>query len=194
MAGTAILTESTCMNVILDVTGIAIAGRAVENIIDMAIGACNCCMGTGQLKIGQVVIEAGRRPTGSGVTGAAIGAYLAAVNIIFSMASLAILARSFETGERVVAGMAFCTFHLGMFAGQLEGHRAVVELVTVCIDSIVTAQAFIPIGLEVSLHEIGLDLFVAGSADGLVKLDKAIGVTGVTCKGRAIRLELMSCQ
>ena len=44
------------------------------------------------------------------------------------------------------------------------------------------------------LHKIGLDLHMAGSADGLVKFDEIAYVAGCTCKRRAIRLLLVSSQ
>ena len=44
-----------------------------------------------------------------------------------------------------------------------------VKIVPVGINPIVASQAVLAVSLEVSLHEIGFDLFVAGNADGLVK-------------------------
>jgi hypothetical protein len=58
---------------------------------------------------------------------------------------------------------------------------------TIGINAIVAGQAVVPICLEVGLHEIGLDLPVAVSTDGLVKGGIAIrmavpaGKTGTFC-------------
>ena len=46
-----------------------------------------------------------------------------------------------------------------------------------------TGQAFIPVSQEMGLHEIRLDLLVAGCTDGLVKFGIAIHVTGAADKG-----------
>jgi hypothetical protein len=64
-----------------------------------------------------------------------------------------------------------------MFSGQLERDIAMVEVVTVGVDPIVAGQAVVSISLQMGLHEIGLDLLVAGRADSLVKLGISICMT-----------------
>ena len=57
-----------------------------------------------------------------------------------------------------------------------------------------TDQAIIAVSQEMGLHEIGLDLLVAGCTDGLFEFGIAITVTGVANKGGTIRLELVRSQ
>ena len=66
---------------------------------------------------------------------------------------------------------------LGMFSGQWESYQTVIKCVTICINPIMTAQAILPICLQVGLHEGSFYLFVAGRTDGLIKMDIPIRVT-----------------
>jgi hypothetical protein len=81
-----------------------------------------------------------------------------------------------------------------MLPGQLEGDRIMAKSVTITVNPIMTAQAILPISQQMGLHEIRLDLLVAGYADGLVKFGIAIDVTGTASKGRAVRLDLVGDQ
>jgi hypothetical protein len=74
VTGAAIWAELTVMGIVFCMTGIAVAGRAFEDFIDMAIGAGDANMLTGQFETGQVVIEGGGGPTCSGVASATIRA------------------------------------------------------------------------------------------------------------------------
>jgi hypothetical protein len=87
--------------------------------------------------------------------------------------------------------MAAGAIHLSVFPGQMEGDCAMVEFMSICVDTIVTAQTFFTIRLEMGLHEIGFDHEVAIRTDLLVKLDKTGYVTGFTNKSRTIRLLLV---
>jgi len=92
-----------------------------------------------------------------------------------------------EIGHLTSAGMALRATDLGMFSGQLESGQTVIKCVTISINPIVTAQAILPISLQVRLHEGSFNLFVAGRTDGLIKTDIAIRVTIRACEGIPIR-------
>jgi hypothetical protein len=81
-----------------------------------------------------------------------------------------------------------------MLPDQSEGSGIVIEIVTVCVDPIVAGQAIIPVSQDVGLHEIGLDLLVAGCTYGLVKFGIAIYMTGIAKKKGSIRHELVGSE
>jgi len=81
-----------------------------------------------------------------------------------------------------------------MLPRQLEGNSIMVKIVTIAVNPIMTAHAILPISQQMGLHEIRLDLLVAGYADGLVKFGIAIDVTGTASKGGAVRLDLVGGQ
>ena len=66
-----------------------------------------------------------------------------------------------------------------------------VKIMAIGIDAIMTSQAVLAISLEVRLHEISVDLLVAGEADGLVKHHIAINMACSTCERRTILLALV---
>jgi hypothetical protein len=83
------------VRIIFGMTGVAIAGRAFENIIDMAVGARHTDMFSGQFEAGQIVVEGSRLPPVGGVTDTAICAERTIVGIIFLMAGDAVLVCGF---------------------------------------------------------------------------------------------------
>jgi hypothetical protein len=107
------------------------------------------------------------------------------------MASSAILRGGFQICDAAGASMTASAVQRNVFPGQLECNVAMVESVTVTVDPIVASQAVIAICSQVCLHEISLNLLVAGGADGLVEFDIAIYVTGLANKCRTVRLFLM---
>ena len=92
------------------------------------------------------------------------------------MAALAISWGGAQVCKHMIILMAFVTGDLDMFPGKFKGYSIMVEGVPVSIDAVMTSQAIIPIGLEMRLHEIGLDLRMAIGTDGLVKCGIAIYV------------------
>jgi hypothetical protein len=81
-----------------------------------------------------------------------------------------------------------------MLPGQLESDFAMVEIVSIGINPIVASQAVLTVSLEVGLHILNIDLLMAGSADGLIKLCVAANVASTAHKRRTIRLVLVGSQ
>jgi hypothetical protein len=173
------------------VTGRADRGQAGENVVDVALRASHRCMRTRQWELRLRVVERGREPAAGGMAGAAPAAELAFVRVVLGVAVVAVLGGALHIGNAAGSGMAACAGCAGVFAGQLEGYFGVVEIVPVSVDPVVAAQAGFPVSQQVCLHEIGLDLLVAGGADGLVKLCIAMHMASNASKRRTIRLMLV---
>ena len=76
--------------------GVAIFGGALELIIDMAIGAGCRCVFTGQRKSGQIMVDCCILPVIGGVALSAVRTKIAQVDVIFSMARVAVRGRTLE--------------------------------------------------------------------------------------------------
>jgi hypothetical protein len=93
------------------------------------------------------------------------------------MAGITFLGGRFEVGHLASPGMTLRATDLGMFSCQLESYQTVIKCVTICINPIVTAQAILSICLQVGLHEVSFNLFMAGRTDSLIKMGIAICMT-----------------
>ena len=91
-------------------------GRTREHTVDMAFRTGSADMRSSQREGGQVVIEGGGLPAGSGVTGRAVGSVFAAVVIIGCMAGKTGCRRTLELHIL----MAAATGDGCVFAGQFE--------------------------------------------------------------------------
>jgi hypothetical protein len=114
------------------------------------------------------------------------------MRIIFGMAGITILRGRLHICDRSSACMARWTVYRSVLSSELESNFAVVKIVTIAIDTIVTSQAVFAISLQVRIHKVRLNLLVAGDADRLVKLYITVDVAGFTCKRRTIGILLVS--
>jgi hypothetical protein len=78
------------MSIILRMAGIAIGRRTQKVVILMAAIARDGGMFSGQVKADRIMVECGRAPTGSGVTGGTIRTQLTFMGIILGMTGIAI--------------------------------------------------------------------------------------------------------
>lgn len=69
------------------------------------------------------MIKGGWQPAAGGMAGCAVRAELAVVVIVLGMAGVTIG----RSALVITVGVAACTSHLGMLAGQLERSRIVIE-------------------------------------------------------------------
>ena len=111
------------MSIILRMAGIAIGRCTQKVVILMAAIARDGGMFSGQFKADRIMIECGRAPTGSGVTGGAIRTQLTFMGIILGMAGITICGGSFE--YQII--MAARTSHAGMRPGQRKGSRTMAK-------------------------------------------------------------------
>jgi hypothetical protein len=86
VAGLAGSTKLAIVFIVLRVTGEAVSRGAFKNVIDVAAGARYAGMFAIQLEAGQVVVESGRKPAGSGMADTTIHAKLAVVGIVLLVA------------------------------------------------------------------------------------------------------------
>jgi len=164
------------MLIVFRVAGKAIGRGTLEDVVYVAAFTGCINMHAKQSKSRQVMIESSGRPAFGLVAGAAIGAQSIRMRICLYMAGLATSWGGTQVCKRMIILMAFVTGDLDMFPGKFKGYSIMVEGVPVSIDAVMTSQAIIPIGLEMGLHEIGLDLRMAIGTDGLVKCGIAIYV------------------
>lgn len=173
MTGGAGRSQYTLVDIILGMTGIAFRRCPLKQLIDMAIGAWDKSMLAGQLENRQIMIESRRGPISGGMALAAELAQITQMDVILGMAGIAVLRSCLHLGNGMVPRMTLYAGDLQVFPGQGVRGQAVVECVAVRINSIVAAQAITPIRLQMRLHEISLDLSVAGGANGLVECSVA---------------------
>jgi len=93
VTGCAVCSELAVVFIIILMAGIAIAGCALEDIIDMALIAGEIGVLTIQFEDRQIMVEGGRCPASGGVTYAAIDAKTALVVVVLGMTREAILWR-----------------------------------------------------------------------------------------------------
>jgi len=74
---------------------------------------------------------------------------LALVWILLCMTGKAILRSGLEIGNASSAGVTLAAVQPGMFPRQVEWHIVVIEGMAIGIHPIMTAQAILPIGLQV---------------------------------------------
>ncbi len=164
------------------VTGDTGGGQCGKDSCGVALCTGKPGMCSGQRELCQGMVECGGGPPGGGVTGAAAGAELTFMRVVLCMAAGAILRGCFHVCNCAGAGMAASAVQPSVFPRELEGDIGVVEEVTICVDPIVAPQAVGTISCKVRLHEISLDLLVAGSANRLVEFGITVYVTGLACK------------
>lgn len=177
MTGGAILPEFSVVLIVFLMAGEAIAGRALENIVDMAIAAFRFGVFAFQLESGQVVVKSGRLPGSGFVASAAIFPKLAFVGIVFLVACAAVSGRRLEISSGLRVQVAFVARRAHMFAFQLESDSAVIEIFPDGFDAIVAAPAICSVSLAVGGHENLIDLLVTGGAGRRVKPGNIIAMT-----------------
>jgi hypothetical protein len=194
MAAITKLAQVTAMNIILCMTRIAIGRCPFEHIIWMAIDTGDEDVFSGQLKGNGIMVERRGQPASRAMAGCTARTQITLMGIILGMTGITILGGRFHIRNCACPGVALGAGHLGMFPGKLKNYQAMVESVAVSVHPIMTAQAFIPISLQMGLHKISLDLSVAGCAYGLVKPDIVVGVTICAFKRASVRFSYMRSQ
>ena len=123
MTGIALCAKCAAMRIIIDVTGSAVHGGALEDAILVTIHAVNACMFAIEMecKFGMVYICG--FPAGGTVTGSALSTELAIMRIIINMAGDTIHGRALEYTILV----AVHTVCFGMLAVKMEGKLGVVD-------------------------------------------------------------------
>lgn len=118
-----------------------------EDCIRMTFSTRQPGMCTGKWELGERVVERCGKPAVDSVTSAAPVAKLALVGIILCVAGRTALGGRLHVPDCAGTGMACSADQWCMFPGQVEGNGAMVEVVTVGIDSIVAGKAVISISL-----------------------------------------------
>jgi hypothetical protein len=175
------------------VAGVAIGWRTFENVVGMTILTGYGGMLASQWKSCQVMVNGGRSPPFGFMAGGTIRADPVRMRIIFLMTGSTICWRSAQVSQGMRILMALFTGYWGMHPGQLESDLLMVECMAVGVFAIMTGQAGIPKRQQVGLHEIRLDLLVAGGTNSLVKFDQTVTalVTVVTTEGGPVGLYLV---
>ena len=191
MALGAIRTKLPVMLIILCMAGSAVGGSALVDLIDMAaLTGCSGMLAL-QLERSQFMVECGRGPAGGFVTVRTVRSEPVRMRVIFGVAGSTIGWGGTQGSQRRGVLVALFTGNRGVQPGQLERDFVMVEVVPVGINAIVATQAVIPIGLQVRLHEIGLDLLVAVRTNGLVHPGEVLFMAIRTRKGSAMILGIV---
>jgi hypothetical protein len=119
----AVCAECAFVGIVLAVAVHTCLRRALEDIVDMALGAFDVYVLAGQLKDREVVIVGRLLPVVRRMALGAVCAERALVRIVLPMAVNALLRCAFED----VVDVALGTFYIHMFASQLEDGLVVVK-------------------------------------------------------------------
>jgi len=149
VAACAVCSQAAIVGIVNSMAREAIAGRASEGTFSVAIFASNSCMFAFQFEGCQIVIELSGGPAIGVVTGCAVCSQLTLVGIIISVAGSAINRCRLKVWDGAGQDVAFRTIHISVFPGQLEGKDVVVEIIPICIYSIMANQAIVPERLQV---------------------------------------------
>lgn len=164
-----IRTELAVMRVVLLMTGVAVCRRALEHIVDMALGARDLGVSARQLEGRQVVIEIGRGPACDRVAGGTILPKAAAVRIALFMAGEAVFGRRCEIRQRLRVVMASVAGEASVLPGERECKTGVSERLAKTVHSIMAAKTIRTVGDKVSLNEAGIDLSMTAGACLLIE-------------------------
>jgi len=149
VAACAVCSQAAIVGIIYRMAREAIAGYASEGTFCVAIFAGSSRMFAFQFEGCQIVIELSGCPAIGGVTGCAICSQLALVGIIFSVAGGAINGCRLQVRDGAGRDVAFGAIHISVFPNQWEWKDVVVEIIPICIDSIMASQAIVPECLQV---------------------------------------------
>lgn len=163
VAGGAVSGEQPGVEGRIAVTGDALLGCALEDIVHMALRAFYAGMRPGQLEGSLGVVETGIFPVVRCVAAAAICAKLALMSVILGMAGRTILWCSFEDAIDV----AFIASYIGMRAGQLKSRFGVVKGGFIPILGRMASGA---IHAELTLVGVILGMAVAASLPGRLEI------------------------
>lgn len=194
VAGVAVRAELPFMCIFFGVACVASSTEGDKLLIEMALGAINSQVGTGQRELRFRMVEGSRDPAVSGVAAAAVRAQLRQVGIVFGMARITVLWGRFEITDAARLGVAAGAADLDVLPAKLEGDRLVIEIMPIRIDPIVAGQAVRPEHLSVAVHEISFNLLVARAAHRLVESCITIHVACTAGERRAVRLFLVGGQ
>lgn len=182
VAGSTRVAKAALVGIIGRMAGKAVAGSALENMVDMTFLAGDGHVLAIQFEGGQIMVVRGRCPASGVVAGSTGGAQASLVHILLCMAGIAVLRNRLEVRQQAGLDVAFCTQHLGMFPDQLERRLVVVKIMTKSIHAIVAVPAVTAEILAVGLQKGCVDLGVTGAADGLVETGVSLYVAIVATK------------
>ncbi len=157
------------MRVIFLMTGNALGGGTLEDFVDMAFLTDHVSMRTGQLEIRQVVVKFGGLPAAGLVTGSAVIAKLAGMNIVLEMADPTFHILGFEIRRHQLVVVAFLANQSLVFAFQLERRPAMIKFFADRFNTIMAAHTVVPIIQGVGIHKRAVHLLVTGLANSLIK-------------------------
>ena len=123
MADPTTCTEFASMGVAILMTGIAVAGRALIDSVDMTTRASHRGVFSGQFEGGQVVVEGGWFPGGGCVAGSAACTVPTSMGVAILMTGIAVVWSALVEA----VDMATRASHRGVFTGQFEGGQVVIE-------------------------------------------------------------------
>lgn len=133
VAGATIAAKLAQVHVFFRMTGIAVAGCTLIDLVEMTTLTTGCDVFTGQFEDGEIVIEGGRQPAFCGVAGTTIAAKTAMVRVFRCMAGAAVLRGGLELCQAEGMHVAPAALNLDMFPGQRVRHAAVIEIPAIAV-------------------------------------------------------------
>jgi hypothetical protein len=123
VAGPAVGPEPATMRIAIPMAAITVSGRALVDIIDMAVRTGHTGVSSGQFERGQVMVKAGWQPCRGGVATAAVCSKPPTVRVTILMAAITVCGCAFVD----IIDMTVRTSHTGVLSGQFEGGQAMVK-------------------------------------------------------------------
>lgn len=194
MAGGAVRSILTVVFVVLSVAGIAIRGRAFEDVVSMAGLASRIRVFPFEPERRKIVIELRRTPTLRRMTDRAIPSKLSLVRIVAEVTGTAILRRHCKIAKSARSRVALRAIQVRVPAGDLELKLVVVEIRNEAVHAVVAIQAGGGIRLDVPRHKTGIQLTMTRVAGLRIEFGDVVRVAIGTYERLARDLELVPFQ
>ncbi len=188
VALTAVLTQSALVTVVFGVASEAILRSALENVVGVAGGAIHSSVLANQFERGQVVVDGGRCPAGSGMALHAVLAQVTLVSVVFGVTGCAVLGSVLQSsqGGGCTRGVALPAGNRGMFSVEGKSDLGMIEGMPIAVSAVMTCQAVLAKAGHVDLGERHIDNTVTRAAHRRIETGIAVGMAARTLEGRAV--------